>query len=319
MKKVLVTEPIHEDGLKLLENEVEVVRADSTEPKELLKKALGCEGILIRSAKIPTELIKEVDTLKVIAKHGIGVDNVDVETATKLGVYVVNAPESNINAVAEHALGMILSLSKNFLMMDKELRKGDYGIRKRVVNMELKGKTIGLIGLGKIAVLLAEKLRPLGVNIIAYDPYIKTSDAKKIGVELVGDMNKVFERSDFVSVHIPLNEKTEGMIGKEQFHKMKESAYFINVARGAVVKEKELYEALKNREIKGAALDVFEQEPPASDNSLFKLDNVVVSPHNAALTDKALVAMATESAQGIIDCLNNKEPKYLVNTEVLNK
>ena len=201
--------------------------------------------------------------------------------------------------------------------MDKELRKGNYGIRKEIVNIELKSKKVGLVGLGKISTLLAKKLVPMGMDVIAYDPYVDASEAKEMGVSLVDELNTVFEESDIVSVHVPSNEKTKGMIGKEQFEKMKESAYFINVARGDVIKEKELYEALKEDKIKGAALDVFEQEPPTADNPIFELENVLVSPHNAALTDKALVAMATQSAQGVLDCLNNKKPKYIVNKEVL--
>jgi len=317
VKKVLVTEPIHEEGMKLLEKEVKVIRAENTELKTLLEKAVGCEGILIRSAKIPKELIEKTKDLKVVAKHGVGVDNIDVKTATKEGVLVVNAPESNINAVAEHGLALILALSKNLIKMDKELRKGNYGIRKEIVNIELNSKKIGLVGLGKISTLLAKKLIPIGMDVIAYDPYVDVSEAKEMGVSLVDELNTVFEESDIVSVHVPSNEKTKGMIGKEQFEKMKESAYFINVARGDVIKEKELYEALKEDKIKGAALDVFEQEPPTADNPIFELENVLVSPHNAALTDKALVAMATQSAQGVLDCLNNKKPKYIVNKEVL--
>ncbi|SKC36138.1 hydroxyacid dehydrogenase [Maledivibacter halophilus] len=320
MKKVLVTEPIHEEGLKILkEGKVEVVMGKSTKIEKLMDQAIGCHGILIRSAQIPGELIKNIPALKVIAKHGVGVDNIDVKTATDQGVLVVNAPESNINAVAEHALGMILSLSKNLLPLDSKVREGKFGIRREVVNLEMKGKTVGLIGLGKIATLLAEKLKALGVKLIAFDPFVNSDMAHKMGIELVDNIDKIFSKSDFISVHVPLNEKTKGMIGKQEFSKMKKDAYFINVARGPIVNEKDLYEALKEKVIKGAAIDVFEQEPPASNNPLFQLENILISPHNAALTDEALIAMATHSAQGVVDYLNGKKPKYIVNPEVLNK
>lgn len=320
MKKVLVTEPIHEEGLKILkEGKVEVVMGKSTKIEKLMDQAIGCHGILIRSAQIPGELIKNIPALKVIAKHGVGVDNIDVKTATDQGVLVVNAPESNINAVAEHALGMILSLSKNLLPLDSKVREGKFGIRREVVNLEMKGKTVGLIGLGKIATLLAEKLKALGVKLIAFDPFVNSDMAHKMGIELVDNIDKIFSKSDFISVHVPLNEKTKGMIGKQEFSKMKKDAYFINVARGPIVNEKDLYEALKEKVIKGAAIDVFEQEPPASNNPLFQLKNILISPHNAALTDEALIAMATHSAQGVVDYLNGKKPKYIVNPEVLNK
>lgn len=317
MRKVLVTEPIHEEGIKLLKEEVEIVMGESVSPQLLTKQANDCSGILIRSAKISGEMMRNLPKLKVIAKHGIGVDNIDVKTASELGILVVNAPESNINAVAEHTLGMILLLSKNFVELNKKVRSGQFDMRNKIVNMELKGKTVGLIGFGKIARLLAKKLRALDVNLIVYDPYVNPIEAEKMGSELTKNIDEVLMCADFVSVHVPLNESTRGLMGKEQFNKMKKDAYFINAARGAIVKEKDLFEALKERRIKGAAIDVFEQEPPDNNNPLFQLENILLSPHNAALTDEALVAMATQSAQGILDYFNNKRPKYVVNPQVL--
>ncbi len=317
MRKVLVTEPIHEEGIKLLKEEVKIVMGESVSPQLLTKQANDCSGILIRSAKISGEMMRNLPKLKVIAKHGIGVDNIDVKTASELGILVVNAPESNINAVAEHTLGMILLLSKNFVELNKKVRSGQFDMRNKIVNMELKGKTVGLIGFGKIARLLAKKLRALDVNLIVYDPYVNPIEAEKMGSELTKNIDEVLMCADFVSVHVPLNESTRGLMGKEQFNKMKKDAYFINAARGAIVKEKDLFEALKERRIKGAAIDVFEQEPPDNNNPLFQLENILLSPHNAALTDEALVAMATQSAQGILDYFNNKRPKYVVNPQVL--
>ena len=255
----------------------------------------------------------------VVGKHGIGVDNIDVDFASSKGVMVVNAPESNVNAVAEHALSMIFEVSKNLKMLDNEVRKDNFKARTRVVNLELKGKVAGLVGLGKISSLLAVKLVALGLKVVAFDPYAKQENAKAMGVEMVGTLDELLAISDFVSLHVPLNDQTQGMIGKAAFEKMKKSAYLINVARGAVVNETDLYEALKNNKIKGAAIDVFEVEPPKSDNPLFKLENILFSPHNAALTDEALVAMATHSAQGIVDCINGKMPKHVVNRNCFEK
>lgn len=312
MKKVFVTEPIHEDGMKLLQSEVEVTVGSATDETTIIIEAAGCDAMLIRSASITENIIKSIPTLKVVAKHGIGVDNIDGKAATQSGVVVVNAPESNINSVAEHGFAMMLALSKNLLVMDKNTRGGDWASRNRVVLTEMKGKNIGMIGLGRISKLLIKKLHALDVNILGYDPYVDQSVADEIGVKLVSSINDIFVESDFVSIHIPLTEETKGLVGTEKLNMMKESAYLVNVSRGGIVDENALYQALKNNVIRGAAFDVFEQEPADSENPLFQLDNIIVSPHNAALTSEALSAMATHAAQGILDVLNNKEPKYQV-------
>lgn len=319
MKKIFVTEPIHEDGVKLLETVGQVVLASNKDEETIIKEAKDCDAILIRSAKITENIIKNCSNLKVIAKHGIGVDNIDLKAATENGVMVVNAPESNINSVAEHAFTMILALTKNLVLMDKKIRNGEFEDRNKIICMEIKNKTIGLVGLGKIAKLLIKKLQGLDVEIIAMDPYINEEQAKGLGVKLVKDLNELLEESDMVSLHVPLTKDTEKMIGKKELSMMKNTSYLINVSRGQIVDEKELYEALKGNVIKGAALDVFEEEPPATDNPLFELDNVILSPHNAALTREALVAMATHSAQGVVECLKGQMPKYLVNIDVTNK
>lgn len=316
MKKVLVTEPIHADGLALLKEHVEVVQGKGTTTEEIIEQAKGCHGILIRSAKIPKEVMEATPTLEVVGKHGIGVDNIDVAHATDNNIMVVNAPESNVNAVAEHALALILEVTKNLRMLDMEVRRDNFKSRSAVVNMELRGKTAGLVGLGKISSLLAEKLLALGLKVVAYDPFVKPEVAEKMGVEL-SDLDNLLKASDIVSLHVPLNDATAGMISKPQFEMMKPGAFLINVARGPVVNEVELYHALKNNVIRGAGIDVFEVEPPQADNKLFELNNVTMSPHNAALTDEALIAMATHSARGIVDCLNGKTPEWVVNRDVL--
>lgn len=318
MKKVLVTEPIHADGLALLKEHVEVIQGKGTSVEEIIEQAKGCHGILIRSAKIPKEVMQATPTLQVVGKHGIGVDNIDVAFATDNNIMVVNAPESNVNAVAEHALAMIFEVSKNLKMLDEEVRKDNFKARSSVVNMELSGKTAGLVGLGKISSLLAGKLVALGLKVVAFDPFVDAETAKKLGVTLM-ELDALLENSDIVSLHVPLNEQTQGMVAKLEFEKMKKSAFLINVARGPVVNEADLFDALKNDEIRGAAIDVFEIEPPQADNKLFDLKNITLSPHNAALTDEALIAMATHSAQGIVDCLSDKTPQYVVNKDLLNK
>lgn len=317
IKKVLITQPIHEDGTKLLEKEVKVIMASGFDEKTLIRESKDCDGILVRTAIISGKVIENALRLKVIGRHGVGVDNIDLEMATRKGVAVVNAPDSNIDSVAEHVLGMIFALAKNFVKMDKEIRRGGYKLRDKIIGMEIKDKIAGIIGLGNTGMAVAKKLKALDVKIIAYDPYVKPSDIMYSGINLVSSLNKIYSDSDIVTVHVPLTENTLGMIGKEEFKKIKKSAFFINTSRGQIIDEIALYEALKSGDIKGAALDVFTKEPPQEDNPLFELENIILSPHNAALTEEAMIKMATHSAQGILDYLNGKIPKYLVNPEVL--
>jgi D-3-phosphoglycerate dehydrogenase len=231
---------------------------------------------------------------------------------------VVNAPDSNIHSVAEHAMTMILSIAKNVARMDREVRKGRFESRDEVIGIEIKGKKVGIIGLGQIGLILADMLRGFDVEMIGYDPYANEAKVKEAGIEIVDDSNKIYSEADIITLHLPLTDETEGMIGEDEFAMMKENAFFINTARGPIADEEVLYQFLKEGKIKGAALDVFAEEPPPEDNPLFELDNVVLSPHNAALTEEALIKMATHSSQGVVDALRGEKPKYLVNPEVMD-
>lgn len=319
MDSIFLTEPIHEDGVKLLEMAANVVHGTSSDKDAIIRDAQGCTGILVRSAVITEEIMDAIPTLKVVAKHGIGVDNIDIKAASSRKILVLNAPESNINAVAEHTVGMMFALCKNYAFMDENTRKGGFLLRNKYKNFEIKGKTVGFIGLGKIGMLVAKKLGCVGVRMIGYDPYIKKEIAGQAGIELVEDINQIYAESDFVTIHVPLTNETRGMINSQTLNKMKSTAYLINVARGPIVNEGDLYQALKSGVIRGAAIDVFEQEPPSPDNPLFMLDNILLSPHNAALTEEALLAMAVQSAQGIVDFIQKRKPKYIVNKEVYDK
>lgn len=302
----------------MLGKHFEVVQGTDTAADEIVRQAAECEGMLIRSAHITAEMMDQMPALKVIAKHGIGVDNIDVEAATKRGILVVNAPFANVNAVAEHGLAMILTAAKLIVPLDRMTREGGFKKRNQYTTVELSGKTIGLVGLGRISTLLAKKLSSLSVNILAYDPFVSEERAQELGVELC-KLDALLERSDFVSLHTPLTPDTKHLIGARQLSMMKKSAWLVNVSRGPVVDEAALVTALQNHTIAGAALDVFEEEPPADDNALFALDNVVISPHNAALSDNALLAMAMDSGSGIVDYLEGRTPKYPVNPSVLDK
>lgn len=313
-QKVYVSEPIHPEAISLLEKHFEVIRGRDL--KNIAVEAQGCAGILIRSARITAEIMDAVPSLKVVAKHGMGVDNIDMDHATKKGILVVNAPFSNLNAVAEHIVMLLLSLSKRTVRMDKLTRAGAFAERNLYKTMELKGATVGIIGLGKISRMVVKKISGFEMNILASDPFVRPEEVKSLSVTMAAP-EEVYARSDFVIVHTSLLPSTYHLVGAEQLRLMKPTAYLINAARGAVVDEAALIEALNKGELAGAGLDVFEQEPPAPDNPLFSMENVILSPHNAALSEGALWSMAMDSAAGIVDYLLGRTPKYPCNPDVL--
>lgn len=318
MEKVFLTEQIHDDAVTYLKERFQVVQGTSTETAEIIRQAQGCAGILIRSAKITAEVMDAIPTLKVIAKHGMGVDNIDVTHATEKGIQVVNAPYSNMNAVAEHIVTLLLALSKRIVRMDKLTRQGQFTQRNTYKTTELKDATVGIIGLGKISRLVVKKLSGFEMHIIASDPFVKQKDVGDLPVTMVS-ADEVYRTADFVIVHTSLLPSTFHLVGAQQFRMMKPTAYLVNAARGPIIDEAALVEALDAGEIAGAGLDVFEQEPPAQDNPLFAMDNVIVSPHNAALSDGALRAMAMDSALGITEYLTGKPVTYPVNRAVLER
>ncbi len=311
--KTLVTENIHPNGIAILEQIGEVVMASATDSATLIKEGQGCEAALVRIAKMTPEVLNGIPTLKVVAKHGVGTDNIDRETCTKNGIYMVNAPHANTNAVAEHALGLMFAAAKKFVPMDKITRDGGFKQRTAHTTVELSGRTLGLIGFGNIAKCLAKKAQALGMNIIAFDPFVKESD---LG-QMQASMDDVLKQADFISMHTPLLADTKGMIGAAQFAMMKNSVIFVDASRGGVVDEAALVEALKSGQIAAAGTDVFAAEPPADDCPLFALDNIVLSPHNAALTEEALINMAVDAAKGIAEVAKGETITYLVNKEVL--
>ena len=317
MEKVFLTERIHDDAVAYLQENFEVIQGTSTAAGDIIRQAQGCAAILIRSAKITAEIMDAIPTLKVVAKHGMGVDNIDVEHATKRGILVVNAPFSNLNAVAEHIVMLLLSLSKRTVRMDRLTREGQFAQRNTYKTVELKNATVGIIGMGKISRLVVKKLSGFETRIIASDPFVQQKDVEGLGVTMV-PAEEVYGTSDFVIVHTSLFPSTFHLVGAEQFKMMKPTAFIINAARGPVIDEAAMIEALASGGIAGAGLDVFEQEPPAPDNPLFAMENVILSPHNAALSDGALRAMAMDSAMGITEYLTGRPVTYPVNKELLN-
>ena len=316
-RKVLVVQPVHPAGLELLRQVAEIVVPEDPSPRVLLRYVGDVVGILVRTSPIPAEVIEAAPHLRVIARHGVGVDNIDVAAATRRGVAVAYTPTANVTSVAEHTLVLMGALAKQLLPYDRATRTGGWAIRDRHRAVELSGKTLGLVGLGRIGREVARRARAAyDMTVVAYDPYVEPSVFEDLRVRRAASLDQVLQEGDVVSLHIPLTEATRHLIGAEQLAKMKPTAFLINTSRGPVVDEAALTEALRSGRIAGAALDVFHEEPPPAHHPLWELPNVVVTPHSAALTAEGAIRMATGAAQAIVDVLQGRRPEHLVNPQV---
>ncbi len=315
--KVLIPQDVFDEGKQyLLERGYEIKMGSGATVDIIKEEVVDCDAILARTAPFPEEVIRAGKKLKVIGRHGVGVNNIDVKTATELGIYVTFAPLSNMNTVAEHTLGMMIAIAKHIVRVDKELRGGNFESRNQLTGVDMEGKTLGLIGVGKIGSLVGKKAAlGLDMKVIGYDPYL-TQDKVIPEIKLVDDWDYIFKNSDFISLHFPVTKETEGIVGEKEFEMMKSTGYLINCARGEIINETALEEALQAGKIAGAALDVYSPEPPAKDHPLFELDNVIVTPHNAAHTQESKARMALHAAIGIDEVLSGKKPSWPVNEPV---
>lgn len=317
-KKVLIVQPIHESGVKLLKKEVDVILAPDSSVETVCKEIKGIHGVIVRTAPFTREIIESADKLEVIGRHGVGVDNIDIEAASGRGIPVVNTPNANMVSVAEHTMGFILALAKRLVISDKATRGENFAIREEFAASDLDGKTLGIVGAGRVGSTLAKKCKAaFNMRLLAYDPYLSPEKAKEMGVSLCDSLPELLKESDFVSIHVPLTKDTRDLIGEKELKLMKRTAFLINVARGEIVNEKALAKALKEKWIAGAATDVFSQEPPAPDNPLLKIENIILSPHMAALTKECVIRMATGVAEGVLDVLRGNKPKYIANLDFL--
>jgi D-3-phosphoglycerate dehydrogenase len=311
--RILIPQDVSEAGKTYLRDRGYEIRMGSGISIETLQNEVrDCHGILARTARYPAEVLRAGTQLRVIGRHGVGVDNIDIETATELGIYVTNAPESNAGSVAEHTIGLIIAAARHFVQCDAAFRRGDFEIRNRIIGNDIEGKVLGLIGVGRVGRLVARKaVMGLNMKVCGYDPFIDPAIVPE--VEFTDSIEDLLKNADFVSLHIPANEKTMGLIDKARLMMMRPSAYLINVARGGIVRESDLIEILSENRIAGAALDVFAEEPPDPSSQLFKLDNVTVTPHSAALTRECMDRMAVHAAQGIDEVLSGRTPTWPVN------
>jgi len=300
--KILISDNLAPEGITIFKEAGMEVDARTSTPAEELAGMIGeYDGLVIRSATKVTEgLLKHAARLKVVGRAGTGLDNVDIAAASRKGIVVMNTPGGNTITTAEHTLAMIMSMCRNIPEATASLKIGKWE-KKKFTGIELYGKTLGVIGLGNIGKNLAQRARSLGMNVIGYDPYMTEEMARSLGVSLVS-LDEIYAQSDIITVHTPLSPETRYLINSETISRMKNGVRLVNCARGGIIKEADLLEALKSGKVAGAALDVFENEPPLG-NPLLQLENVVVTPHLGASTSEAQVNVAVMVAKQMVEYL----------------
>ncbi|HEY7024836.1 MAG TPA: hydroxyacid dehydrogenase [Candidatus Limnocylindrales bacterium] len=310
--RVLVAEPLASEGLELLGTEHEVDYRPELARADFVALLPDYDALIVRSGvKVDAEAIAAGTRLRVVGRAGVGVDNIDVRAASAAGILVVNAPTANTIAAAELTVGLIYALARHIPKAEVSLRRGEWR-RADFVGTELRGKTLGIIGLGKIGMAVAERARAMEMSLIGSDPYVTSEAAAARGIELV-EVGELLRRADVLTVHVPLLAETRGMIGADQLHLMKPGAFVINVARGGVIDEAALAEALRDGRVAGAAIDVYEHEPPR-DSPLLDAPNTVLTPHLGASTREAQTKAGVEVAEQVLDALAGREPRYAVNS-----
>jgi D-3-phosphoglycerate dehydrogenase len=304
MKKILVIQPIHEEGINLLKNnsnfEYEVV--DNVDTEFLKSKIKDCDGISIRTAKLSGDVIEAANNLKIISRHGVGYDNIDLEVSKKKDITLAITATANAVAVAEHVMFMILNISKRGSMYDDTVKSGKFNERNKLPKtVELWNKNILIAGFGRIGQALIKRCLGFEMNVFVFDPFVSKEFIEKRGGTKVDNLSKTSKDMDAMSLHIPLNDETKNIINYELLKSMKKNCIIINAARGGIVNEVDLDRALNENLIFGAGLDVFETEPPAENNPLLKNKKVFLSPHTAAFTEECMTRMGKETIQNIFD------------------
>ena len=306
--KILVVQGLHEQGLQMLKNrtDIEFNVLMSDDENEILEAAKDVNGITVRTAKISSRIIEAANKLQVVSRHGVGYDSIDLVSLNNKKIPLTIAAHSNMISVAEQAMFFLLALSKNVFYYDDFTRKGDWTNRWDVKAWDLAQKNILVIGFGRIGSNFVKRALAFDMNVYVYDPYVEKEKVKFSGAIPVDNISENLQKMDAVTLHCPKNDETTDLFTKKEFNLMKKSSFIINCARGGILNEEDLYEALKNENISGAGLDVFDVEPTPSSNPLFKLNNVILSPHIAGVTVESTVRMATETVQNVLDVLDDK-------------
>ena len=306
--KILVVQGLHEQGLQMLKNrtDIEFNVLMSDDENEILEAAKDVNGITVRTAKISSKIIEAANKLQVVSRHGVGYDSIDLVSLNNKKIPLTIAAHSNMISVAEQAMFFLLALSKNVFYYDDFTRKGDWTNRWDVKAWDLAQKNILVIGFGRIGSNFVKRALAFDMNVYVYDPYVEKEKVKISGAIPVDNISENLQKMDAVTLHCPKNDETTDLFTKKEFDLMKKSSFIINCARGGILNEEDLHEALTNKKIAGAGLDVFDIEPTPSSNPLFKLNNVILSPHIAGVTVESTVRMATETVQNVLDVLDDK-------------
>lgn len=302
---VLIAEELSPATISVLGDGFEIKFCNGADRDELIPAIESADAILVRSAtKVDAQAIAAAKNLKIIARAGVGLDNVDIPAATEAGVLVVNAPTSNIVSAAELAVGLLLASARNIVPANLALKNGKWA-RSKFSGTELQGKTVGIIGMGKIGLLVAKRLSGFDMNFVAYDPYVKQAPVDGPAIKMV-EFDELLKKSDFITIHIPKTAETAGLIGQQALAKVKPTVHIINAARGGVLDESALYQAIIEGRVAGAGLDVFATEP-CTDSPLFELDQVVATPHLGASTEEAQEKAGVAVAQSVVAFFNGQE------------
>ena len=309
--KILVSDPLSEEGLSMLQKHFDVDVITGLSESELAVKIANYDALVIRSGtQVTRKVIEATRNLKIIGRAGVGVDNVDVEAATEKGIIVTNAPEGNMLSAAEHTIAMMMSMARNIPQANASMKAGKWE-RKNFMGVEVNGKILGVIGLGRIGAEVAKRAQGLNMTIMGYDPYISKEKAHELGIKLA-TVKEIAEAADFITVHTPLTKETRNILDAEEFNVMKKNARVINCARGGIISEEALADALKSGKIAGAALDVYVNEPP-KDSPLLECDNLIMTPHLGASTEEAQINVAITIAEEVISVLNGGTAKNAIN------
>lgn len=311
--KVLIADKLPDVCTEILEKaDIKTANRPTLSHKELLQEIGEYDGIIIRSGtKIDAEVIKKADRLKVICRAGVGIDNVDVACASKKGIVVMNAPEGNIISTAEHTIALLFALSRNLVEANRSLRDGEWE-RKRFTGAQIAGKTLGVVGMGRVGRLVAKRSAAMEMRVIGYDPFITPEMAAEYHTHMIKHLPDLLKQSDYITIHVPLNSDTKNLITKKEFDLMKDGVRIINCARGGIISEEDLYNAIVSGKVKGAALDVFETEPPVN-NKLILLNEVLTTPHLAASTFEGQFEVAREAAEQMADALTGNGYRNAMN------
>ncbi len=320
--KVICIQPIHPEGMAILKSrsDLDIIVPESPEPAAWGNFLSDAEAIVVRISRIGRQIIESAPKLKIISRHGVGVDNIDMDAATEHGVLVATVGLANAPSVVEHTLTLMFALAKRLPEFDRAVRTGDYMRKMKLEAIDVAGRTVLIVGLGRIGSRLARACNVLGLRCLGIDPALSPAEIEKLGCESVTDLHAALPRSDFVTVHCPLQPDTRGLIGGRELALMKPSAYLINCARGGIVDEAALLAALEARTIMGAGLDVQAQEPPSQDDPLLKSDRVILTPHSAATTEEGVIRMSKTVAQNVLDYFDGRLPaSHIFNPEALER